>query len=118
MNNRPTALVVEDDAVQRALICTLMEECNFHVVEFESAEAAEAAMDHLGDAVGIIFIDINLAGVMTGAELAALAKNKFPNAKIVVTSGGRAPPLPVNTLYMQKPWRTLDVLQVARKAFH
>ena len=118
MDKKPTALVVEDDAVQRALICTLMEDCNFHVVDFESAEAAEAAIDHLGDAVRMIFIDINLAGVMTGAEFAFLAKDKFPNAKIVVSSGGRAPPLPANTLYMQKPWRALDVLQVARQAFH
>ena len=60
MDKKPTALVVEDDAVQRALICTLMEDCNFHVVDFESAEAAEAAMDHLGDTVRMIFIDINL----------------------------------------------------------
>jgi CheY-like chemotaxis protein len=118
MDKRPTALVVEDDAAQRALICTLMEECNFHVVEFESAEAAEAAMDHLGESVGMIFADLNLAGVMTGAEFAFLANSKFPSAQIVVTSGGLAPPLPANTLYMQKPWRTLEVLQVALKAFN
>jgi hypothetical protein len=87
-------------------------------VDFESAEAAEAAMDHLGESVGMIFADLNLAGVMTGAEFAFLAKGKFPSAQIVVTSGGLAPPLPADALYMQKPWRTLEVLQVALKAFH
>jgi two-component system cell cycle response regulator CpdR len=119
MDKRPTALVVEDDAAQRALICTLMEECNFHVVELESGEAAEAAMEHLGGTVGMIFIDLHLAGVMTGAEFAFLAKDKFPSAQIVVSSGGLAPSsLPANSLYMQKPWRALELLRIARKAFH
>jgi CheY-like chemotaxis protein len=116
MNKRPTALVVEDDAAQRAIISTLLEECNFHVVELESGEAAEAAMDHLGDSVAMVFADIHLAGVMTGTEFAALAKDKFPNAQIIVSSGGVAPSLPANAVYMQKPWQALELLQVAEKA--
>jgi CheY-like chemotaxis protein len=118
MNKRPTALVVEDDAAQREFISALLEECELHVVELESGEAAEAALEHLGDSVVIIFADLHLAGVMTGVELAALAKKKFPDAQIVVTSGGLAPPLPANTLYLRKPWQALDILQVAEQALH
>jgi DNA-binding NtrC family response regulator len=119
MENRPTALVVEDDAMQRGLVSTLLEECDFHVVELESAEAAEAAMDHLAqDLVRIVFTDIRLAGDMTGVQLAALARKKYPNAQIVVTSGGRAPSLPEGAVYMQKPWRALELLRVAERALH
>jgi CheY-like chemotaxis protein len=115
MNKRPTALVVEDDTAQREIICALLED-NFHVVELESGEAAEAAMDHLGDSVAMIFADIHLAGIMTGTELAAIAQGKFPKALIVISSGGLAPPHPANLQYMQKPWLPLELLQVAQKA--
>ena len=38
---RATALVVEDDPMQREMICLLLEESDVDVIECESAEAAE-----------------------------------------------------------------------------
>ena len=39
---RATALIVEDDPMQREMICLLLEESEIDVIECESAEAAEA----------------------------------------------------------------------------
>jgi len=113
---RPTALVVEDDDDQRWLVSALLEECDLQVVECTSAEAASAVMEHLRDTLAMVFVDVNLAGKMNGVELAALVREKFPDVAVIITSGGDAPTIPADTVFMQKPWRALDVLRVAESA--
>jgi DNA-binding NtrC family response regulator len=115
---KPTALVVEDDADQRSLVSALLEECDMHVVECETAEAAIAAMVHLRDTLTMIFADVRLAGAMTGVELAWFAQEEFPNVSVVLTSGADVPNIPNHIVFMQKPWRALDVLRVAECARH
>ena len=115
---KPAALVVEDDEDQRTLVGMLLEECDMHVVECESAEAAVVAMEHLRDALVMMFIDVNLAGNMNGVELAAIARQRFPHVSVILTSGGHVPGLPADTVFMQKPWRALDVLRIAESARH
>jgi CheY-like chemotaxis protein len=110
---KPTALVVEDDRDQRALVGALLEECELKVVECETAEAAAVAMEHLRDTLVMIFVDVNLAGNMTGVELATLARQRLPHVSVVITSGGDVPTVPADTVFMQKPWRALDLLRVA-----
>src|SRR4051812_45807549 len=115
---KPVALVVEDDESQRELVSVLLEESDMRVVGCESAEAAIAAIDHLGDDIVMIFSDVKLKGNMTGAELAAIARRKLPKAVLVVTSGHKKPLLPQDTVFMPKPWRPLDVLIMAERAQH
>jgi CheY-like chemotaxis protein len=116
--SKPTALVVEDDGDQRALVGTLLEECDMKVVECESAEAAAIAMEHLRDTLVMIFVDVNLAGRMNGVELATLARRKFPRISVVLTSGAHVPKIPADTVFMQKPWRALDVLRLVESVRH
>jgi len=49
------------------------------VIQCESAEAALAVLDRMGDCLSMMFTDINLAGVIDGIELAHAAKARFPN---------------------------------------
>ena len=42
---RATALIVEDDPMQRDMICLLLEESEVDVIECESAEAAELVLE-------------------------------------------------------------------------
>jgi hypothetical protein len=55
---------------------------------------------------------------MNGVELATLARQKLPNVSVVLTSGSDVPKIPADTLFMQKPWRALDLLRVAESARH
>lgn len=64
---KPTALVVEDDALQRDYIVTLLEESDMDVIGCKSAEAACACIDMCGNR---LITDNRLAGRMTGCELA------------------------------------------------
>jgi CheY-like chemotaxis protein len=64
----------------------------------------------------VLITDIELAGVMTGLELAAIARRRFPDLNVIVTSGRVKPDaLPDNTTFLAKPWRPLDLIQHAQR---
>jgi hypothetical protein len=75
-------------------------------------------MEHLRDSLVMIFADVRLPGTMSGVELALFAQQKFPRLSIILTSGADAPEIPDQTVFMQKPWRALDVLRVAESVRH
>jgi len=118
VTNKPTALVVEDDPDQRELVCALLEECDMAVIECETAESAEVVLERVGAGLSMIFTDVNLAGEMSGTELAELAKERFPDVTVIVTSGNHAPSLPAGAMFMAKPWRALDILREAERSLH
>ncbi|HEY2246981.1 MAG TPA: response regulator [Bradyrhizobium sp.] len=114
---RATALVVEDDAMQREMLTLLLEESEYDVIQCESAEAAELVLDRVGSTLSLLMTDVNLAGRMSGADLATIAHQRHPALDVVVTSGkplnGR---LPDGVKFWSKPWAALDVLREAELA--
>jgi len=114
---RATALIVEDDPTQREMICLLLEESDYDVISCESAEAAEAVLNKAGCHVLLLMTDVNLAGRMSGIELAHIAKQRHPALNVVVTSGRPlSQPLPDHAKFWSKPWAPLDVLREAEVA--
>ena len=116
---RPTALVVEDDANQRCLVGTLLEETGYAVIECESAEAAIGVLETVGDRIAIVFADIRLPGTLDGVDLAQVVKDRFPQTTMIVTSGApgdRLTALPDDAMYMAKPWLALDILTEAERS--
>jgi len=114
---RATALIVEDDPSQREMICLLLEESDYDVIQCESAEAAELVIDKVGGCLALLMTDVNLAGRMNGVELAYIAKERNPRLDVVVTSGRPLPrPLPDGAKFWAKPWAALDVLREAEAA--
>jgi len=116
---KPTALVVENDELQRSLITVLLEESEMNVIACESAEAAVSVLDQSGEGISMVFTDVELAGLMDGIELATVAKARFPELHVIVTSGApRQRHLPHGTIFMEKPWRPIDLLIEAQKSIH
>jgi CheY-like chemotaxis protein len=114
---RPCALVVEDEVMQRELLTMLLEECEYEVLACDSAEAALDALEEAGPRLGMLFTDIDLAGEMTGTELAHLVSRRLPNVTVIVTSGGNnEEPLPEEAKFMPKPWRPMEVLREAERS--
>jgi DNA-binding NtrC family response regulator len=112
------ALVVEDDQILRSMAAMLLEEMDIRVIQCESAEAAELVLEKVGGCLCMMFTDVNLAGRMTGAELATKARRRFPDLKVIVTSGRHPPDLPRGTMFMPKPWNALDVVREAALSRH
>jgi CheY-like chemotaxis protein len=114
---RSTALIVEDDPMQREMLCVLLEECEYDVIQCESAEAAERVLQQTAGCLSLMMTDVSLAGRMSGVELAHIAKQHNPTLDVVVTSGRPLPePLPDGTKFWSKPWAPLDVLREATLA--
>ena len=116
---RATALVVEDDPMQREMIALLLEESHFDVIECESAEAAEAVLRRIGRELALVMTDVSLAGAMDGVSLAYIARRYNPKLDVIVTSGSPLPrPLPRGVQYWSKPWAPLDVIRLAEQTSH
>jgi two-component system cell cycle response regulator CpdR len=111
---KPVALVVEDDALQRSMVVLLLEDTDMDVIQCESGEAAEIVLNKVGGCLSLMFTDVNLAGTMTGAELALIARERYPLLKVIVTSGRNPPLLPAGTTFMPKPWNSAEVLRQAQ----
>jgi len=107
---RRTAVVVEDDDIQRDMIALLLEESDFDVIQCEDAETASAALRARHPA--LLITDINLTGRMNGIELAHLARQSDPKMRVVVISG--KPPagtLPEGVAFFAKPFYPTTLLR-------
>ena len=113
---RATALVVEDDPMQREMICLLLEESDMDVIECESAEAAELVLEEAGASLVLMMTDVQLAGHKNGVELAHVAKKFNPDMDVIVTSGNPLrQALPDGAKFWAKPWAPLDVIRAAER---
>lgn len=116
---RATALIVEDDPMQRDMICLLLEESEVDVIECESAEAAELVLERAGDCLALLLTDVQLAGNMDGVELALIARRYNPGIGVIVTSGKPLhQELPDGVKFWAKPWAPLDVIREAERVVH
>jgi two-component system, cell cycle response regulator CpdR len=113
---RPTALIVEDDPMLREMICLLLEESEFDVIECETGEAAELVLQRNAEGLALMMTDVGLAGAMNGVELAHVAKKCNPMLDVIVTSGNPLPQeLPDGAQFWKKPWAPLDVIREAER---
>ena len=100
--HRPTAIVVEDDDIQREMLALLLEERNFEVLQCDDAETAALALKARHPA--LIVTDINLVGKMDGVDLAHFAQQQDANVRVIVISGRPLPrPLPPGAKFFTKP---------------
>ncbi len=104
------ALVVEDDAIQREVVSELLRDNGLEVVECSSAEAAELVLASTGTELMALVTDVNLAGHMTGIELAQYAKRKFPHINVVMVSGRDPAYVPRDTHFFLKPYQSNELL--------
>ena len=79
-----TALVVEDEALVRCAIVSLLQDHDWLVLE---AEAGEDALDYLDHPIDVVFTDIQLRGSLNGWDVAEAAREADPEVHIIYTSG-------------------------------
>jgi two-component system, cell cycle response regulator CpdR len=109
---RRTAVVVEDDEIQRDMIALLLEESGFNVIQCEDAETASLAVKTRRPS--LLVTDVNLTGKMNGAELAQFARTANPALRVVVISGQPLTDrLPDGVTFFQKPVYPVALLREA-----
>ncbi|MGY2904629.1 response regulator [Bradyrhizobium sp. URHC0002] len=107
-------LLVEDDAPQREAFANLLKDEGFEVIECTTAEAAELIIASSGTELQALITDHNLAGAMSGAQLAQYARNRHPRMNVIIMSGKIVNPIPVNTTFLQKPFTAAQLLAAVR----
>lgn len=78
-------LVVEDNPDLRVLTVTRLKRLGYLIEEAENAPSALAKLETL--TIDLIFSDVVMPGGLTGYELAARARERFPDIKVLLTSG-------------------------------
>jgi two-component system, response regulator PdtaR len=109
-------LIVEDDALVRALAVDIVEEAGYIAIEASNADEAVALLETRLD-IAILFTDINMPGSMDGLKLAHAVRDRWPPVKIIMVSGqARLIPsdLPSDTHFFPKPYRASDMVSRLR----
>ena len=108
-------VVVEDEPLILAVAGMALEDAGFDVLEAPNADAAVELLNREGPAAAL-FTDIDMPGSMNGLQLAELAGERWPDMKLVVTSGGAAPLARGFTglirSFLPKPYRCEDMVAV------
>ena len=82
----PAILVVEDEVLLRMAVCAHLREAGFVVIE--AVDAGEA-VELLGanKSIALVFSDIDMPGPADGNDLAAWIAGRYPDVKVLLTSG-------------------------------
>ena len=108
-------LLVEDDALQREVLADVLKDEGFEVIECTTGETAELIIASTGTELQALITDHNLAGKMSGAELAHYARGRHPHLNIVIMSGTTVNPMPVGTAFLRKPFSPERLLDMVRE---
>jgi len=101
-----TVLLVEDETLVRMHGAGILEDAGYKVLEAGNAdEALEVLAQH--DEVRLLFSDVDMPGSMDGLALAALVHERWPDIRLLLTSGHHhldEAEIPDSGLFVQKPW--------------
>jgi CheY-like chemotaxis protein len=82
----PRILLVEDEPLIRFALAEALRELGVSVVEVASADEAWHYLTG-GGAADLVFTDHRMPGSMTGSQLAAWIRRRYPLLGVIVTSG-------------------------------
>jgi two-component system CheB/CheR fusion protein len=116
-----SVLVVEDNEALRRVVTRQLGELGYRVLAAQNAAAGLELLDR--QSIDLLLTDIVMPGGINGRELAHRARQRWPEIKIVFTSGfsearlnGDAGLLAACTPLLSKPYRKEDLASAAREA--
>jgi PAS domain S-box-containing protein len=116
-----TVLVVEDDRDVRTLSVALLRSFGYEVLEAADGESALKLLE-TAPPVNLLFSDVVLPGGMSGPELAAEVRGRYPGIAVLYTSGYTdlvgtdQSAFGEDTELLQKPYRKADLARMVRQA--
>jgi DNA-binding response OmpR family regulator len=107
-------VIVEDEPLLRELTREILGEVGAECVAFSTADDALIHMLTSKTRCALIIADHGLPGQVQGAELAELARGRWPETPVIITSGWTDTfiGLPPATHFLAKPW-SLEELVMA-----
>ncbi len=115
-----TILVVEDDDRVRKLTTTRLELLGYRVEQAANGQAALALLDRDSE-IDLVFSDQVMPGGLSGLDLAAAIREKFPKVRIVLTSGysadliGQEKVDGLGLKVLRKPYQQAELARIIRE---
>jgi CheY-like chemotaxis protein len=108
----PAVLVAEDEPLIRMVVADVIAEAGFAVYEAGDADEAIRLLQLHGE-ICILFTDVNMPGSMDGLALAHSVRARWPEVKIIVTTGRTKlgdRDLPHGGVFLGKPYSLRHLL--------
>jgi len=115
---RLVVLVVEDDAMIRLDVVSMIEKAGIEVIEAIDADDAIVILEARSD-ITVGFTDIEMPGSMNGLKLAFAVRDRWPPVAIIIASGRIRPQpeeMPGEVTFLRKPYSEAIVMQAVRQA--
>ena len=116
VSSAPVILVVEDEYIIRAALVAELEQAGWKVLEARTGEAALAQL-RCEQRIDVLVTDIQLAGYLSGWEVAEGFRAATPDMPVVYMSGkavDRSRMVP-GSVFLSKPFAPQDVLAATRE---
>jgi CheY-like chemotaxis protein len=107
-------LVVEDEPLLRMSAVDHFIDAGYDVVEAATADEALLLLEKHEDFASV-FTDVQMPGRLDGVDLATVVSARWPEIRIIVTSGAQAParrPLPPHIIFMAKPYQLPAIVRL------
>ncbi|KPH77799.1 response regulator [Bosea vaviloviae] len=112
-------LAVEDEPFIRMSTVAMIEDAGYDVIEAAEADEAIKLLETRPE-IRVVFSDIELpAGSMDGLKLMHAVRERWPPVILILASGRVSPSveeMPSDTVFLPKPYREEDILNVLAKA--
>lgn len=112
--SRPRALVVEDEAMIRALSRAALERAGLDVDEAADGLEAVSYLHDSSRVYAIMFVDLALLGTR-GEDVVARAGVMRPGVPVVVCTGEPVDSVPGAVAVLPKPYRPSQLIALARR---
>jgi two-component system, response regulator PdtaR len=114
-------LVVDDYPLVRMYGVEMVAEAGFPTIEASNGDEALRILESRSD-VGVLFTDVEMPPTkMTGVHLAEIVNERWPDIRLVVTSGRanlKDDNLPDDGRFIEKPYTPEDVSEVLQAVTH
>ena len=117
-NHQARLLVVEDEVLIRFLVCDVLREAGYDVIE---AADGDEALDVLkaGIRVDLMLSDVRMPGSTDGMALLAFVRQNLAELPVIITSGHLAPEIALAegaAQFLAKPFKLVDALAAVELA--
>ncbi|KAA3619592.1 MAG: PAS domain S-box protein [Calditrichaeota bacterium] len=118
-----TVLVIEDEAIVKNVISSMLRRLEYHVLTVKNGREAQEICQSLGDQINVILLDMGLPD-MPGEFLFPLLKENCPDSKIIICSGYSIDGPAQNLLekgadaFLQKPFNLAVLSDVLAKVMN